>query len=232
MEAAMTAKPGARVMMILGAFFLAFAGFAVIAFFLAFAGFSGDDGKACKGQKKGAKNHHDARSSVGAWLAARACVRATAGTAAAAGLPRSSHQATTPWMAARPSISSSKLAMLHCPLARVCTSDAPPVSRLSRGSSAYSTAASAICCSQALRCETRSGCSRHSSRSEEHTSELQSQSNLVCRLLLEKKKKGGDPASAYLTGKFLLRQNIVLGPDAEGGEIRRGWLMVLTVYFC
>src|SRR2546427_8698629 len=28
----------------------------------------------------------------------------------------------------------------------------------------------------------------HASRSEEHTSELQSQSNLVCRLLLEKKK--------------------------------------------
>src|SRR5688572_32233740 len=28
----------------------------------------------------------------------------------------------------------------------------------------------------------------HRSRSEEHTSELQSQSNLVCRLLLEKKK--------------------------------------------
>src|SRR5688572_32273348 len=30
---------------------------------------------------------------------------------------------------------------------------------------------------------------RHRRRSEEHTSELQSQSNLVCRLLLEKKKK-------------------------------------------
>src|SRR2546430_12053797 len=30
---------------------------------------------------------------------------------------------------------------------------------------------------------------RGCSRSEEHTSELQSQSNLVCRLLLEKKKK-------------------------------------------
>src|SRR5688572_32191899 len=29
----------------------------------------------------------------------------------------------------------------------------------------------------------------HQMRSEEHTSELQSQSNLVCRLLLEKKKK-------------------------------------------
>src|SRR2546430_11259990 len=45
-------------------------------------------------------------------------------------------------------------------------------------------------------------------RSEEHTSELQSQSNLVCRLLLEKKKKTiihvdenrhghGDSASGY-----------------------------------
>src|SRR6266567_7440764 len=30
---------------------------------------------------------------------------------------------------------------------------------------------------------------RPAARSEEHTSELQSQSNLVCRLLLEKKKK-------------------------------------------
>src|SRR2546430_13706220 len=30
---------------------------------------------------------------------------------------------------------------------------------------------------------------RQNRRSEEHTSELQSQSNLVCRLLLEKKKK-------------------------------------------
>src|SRR2546430_12756224 len=30
-------------------------------------------------------------------------------------------------------------------------------------------------------------------RSEEHTSELQSQSNLVCRLLLEKKKKTHQP---------------------------------------
>src|SRR2546430_6805286 len=36
-----------------------------------------------------------------------------------------------------------------------------------------------------------SSCRRRGSRirSEEHTSELQSQSNLVCRLLLEKKKK-------------------------------------------
>src|SRR2546427_8196335 len=35
--------------------------------------------------------------------------------------------------------------------------------------------------------------SRLRSRSEEHTSELQSQSNLVCRLLLEKKKKKQEP---------------------------------------
>src|SRR5205085_12560061 len=34
----------------------------------------------------------------------------------------------------------------------------------------------------------RSGPDRRTVRSEEHTSELQSQSNLVCRLLLEKKK--------------------------------------------
>src|SRR3989475_6979186 len=33
------------------------------------------------------------------------------------------------------------------------------------------------------------GDARMADRSEEHTSELQSQSNLVCRLLLEKKKK-------------------------------------------
>src|SRR2546427_6727542 len=35
-------------------------------------------------------------------------------------------------------------------------------------------------------------------RSEEHTSELQSQSNLVCRLLLEKKKKKHDTENTYI----------------------------------
>src|SRR2546430_11688347 len=47
-----------------------------------------------------------------------------------------------------------------------------------------------------LRGEARHGCAARERgavpahlRSEEHTSELQSQSNLVCRLLLEKKKK-------------------------------------------
>src|SRR2546430_12865337 len=39
----------------------------------------------------------------------------------------------------------------------------------------------------------------HPERSEEHTSELQSQSNLVCRLLLEKKKKKKDSSSSLRT---------------------------------
>src|SRR2546427_4157109 len=41
-------------------------------------------------------------------------------------------------------------------------------------------------------------------RSEEHTSELQSQSNLVCRLLLEKKKK--------LTVPLPARAHVRIGP--------------------
>src|SRR2546427_1691277 len=38
-------------------------------------------------------------------------------------------------------------------------------------------------------------------RSEEHTSELQSQSNLVCRLLLEKKKKKKKNRLHYISKK-------------------------------
>src|SRR2546430_12688097 len=41
----------------------------------------------------------------------------------------------------------------------------------------------------AHQCAAASGQRAVGSRSEEHTSELQSQSNLVCRLLLEKKNK-------------------------------------------
>src|SRR3989475_8476321 len=40
-------------------------------------------------------------------------------------------------------------------------------------------------------------------RSEEHTSELQSQSNLVCRLLLEKKKKNNQSTDQLLALQFL-----------------------------
>src|SRR2546430_12752082 len=45
----------------------------------------------------------------------------------------------------------------------------------------------------------------HAERSEEHTSELQSQSNLVCRLLLEKKKNSTQmcgPPSSILSSLF------------------------------
>src|SRR5256886_4524341 len=51
-----------------------------------------------------------------------------------------------------------------------------------------------------------SGCNSRSipiARSEEHTSELQSQSNLVCRLLLEKKTKR-DRCCARLSGHLPL----------------------------
>src|SRR2546427_5717469 len=41
-------------------------------------------------------------------------------------------------------------------------------------------------------------------RSEEHTSELQSQSNLVCRLLLEKKKK----KTIRLADRYRIQQHI------------------------
>src|SRR5205085_12375331 len=46
--------------------------------------------------------------------------------------------------------------------------------------------------------ELHRGLGRRQRRSEEHTSELQSQSNLVCRLLLEKKKKPQISISTYI----------------------------------
>src|SRR2546426_6136522 len=44
----------------------------------------------------------------------------------------------------------------------------------------------------------------HSWRSEEHTSELQSPCNLVCRLLLEKKKKTTTSILTHITPMYLL----------------------------
>src|SRR2546430_5669027 len=41
-------------------------------------------------------------------------------------------------------------------------------------------------------------------RSEEHTSELQSQSNLVCRLLLEKKKRSATAAKLTIDQAYVL----------------------------
>src|SRR2546427_6379305 len=64
------------------------------------------------------------------------------------------------------------------PILTTCAAGTPS-SISARASSTSSTATST----------SRSPCRAASWRSEEHTSELQSQSNLVCRLLLEKKKK-------------------------------------------
>src|SRR2546427_3749205 len=49
------------------------------------------------------------------------------------------------------------------------------------------------------------------SRSEEHTSELQSQSNLVCRLLLEKKKKTDHVHKVHHQLSFVQLAEIHLG---------------------
>src|SRR2546430_13194108 len=48
----------------------------------------------------------------------------------------------------------------------------------------------------------------HEIRSEEHTSELQSQSNLVCRLLLEKKKKNCSSINITLYNRALYSINL------------------------
>src|SRR2546422_2815599 len=48
------------------------------------------------------------------------------------------------------------------------------------------------------------GC-QHIRRSEEHTSELQSRLQLVCRLLLEKKKHWALPTQIILTGRLPAR---------------------------
>src|SRR5438105_11320802 len=49
---------------------------------------------------------------------------------------------------------------------------------------------------------------RHHCRSEEHTSELQSRVDLVCRLLLEKKKKNVTTASTVTITSTLTAANV------------------------
>src|SRR5438270_7260092 len=71
----------------------------------------------------------------------------------------------------------------------------PPRSTLFPYTTLFRSFASRICAWRTLSANERArsavpgGHSQPAIRSEEHTSELQSQSNLVCRLLLEKKKK-------------------------------------------
>src|SRR5256885_7531412 len=58
-----------------------------------------------------------------------------------------------------------------------------------------------------------SACSRTGSRSEEHTSELQSPCNLVCRLLLEKKKNNLFASHAGVNRKQLREMLFVMRAD-------------------
>src|SRR2546430_4494749 len=60
-------------------------------------------------------------------------------------------------------------------------------------------------------------------RSEEHTSELQSQSNIVCRLLLEKKKEAASKQTAARDPP---------GPDHEGHTGYRLVLLVTLTELC
>src|SRR5688572_31115858 len=60
----------------------------------------------------------------------------------------------------------------------------------------------------------RTSSSRPGPRSEEHTSELQSQSNLVCRLLLEKKKYG--------VRRFVLAYQHLITPIGNDVEMHLG----------
>src|SRR5579871_5303073 len=67
-----------------------------------------------------------------------------------------------------------------------------------------------------VRCECER-CQVVSRRSEEHTSELQSRRELVCRLLLEKKKNRAQGLCALKLGVAALRDN---RPGAKhGGEL-------------
>src|SRR2546430_8342871 len=60
-------------------------------------------------------------------------------------------------------------------------------------------------------------------RSEEHTSELQSQSNIVCRLLLEKKKTLAKSTAEKLTHKWhsIQRSRTAIESEPSADYIRR-----------
>src|SRR2546430_11524119 len=66
--------------------------------------------------------------------------------------------------------------------------------------------------------------SDRANRSEEHTSELQSQSNLVCRLLLEKKKH----ISAESTGARHMNRIHSNGPVDTAPDASPGLISIVT----
>src|SRR5204862_2600365 len=76
----------------------------------------------------------------------------------------------------------------------------------------------------APRTASRRGASGRRGRSEEHTSELQSRRDLVCRLLLEKKKSLGRPAHTSLPGISLVILVLPLVAVGLSGSIGGGVL--------
>src|SRR2546430_12943150 len=69
-------------------------------------------------------------------------------------------------------------------------------------SSSVTTSTTIVSCAELVASTSKPGSSSTwvlTSRSEEHTSELQSQSNLVCRLLLEKKKNQNSATGSHYT---------------------------------
>src|SRR5260221_3239373 len=74
----------------------------------------------------------------------------------------------------------------------------------------------------------------HSKRSEEHTSELQSHSDLVCRLLLEKKNncRRGDASQPIFPGRWRCCENLLLTPVSVVSRIPfRGRLVGVGAFF-
>src|SRR5947207_12110605 len=65
----------------------------------------------------------------------------------------------------------------------------PPRSTLFPYTTLFTDLVASLPASERIDLEVQAGDMLHIQRSEEHTSELQSHSDLVCRLLLEKKKK-------------------------------------------
>src|SRR2546430_3967065 len=57
-------------------------------------------------------------------------------------------------------------------------------------------------------------------RSEEHTSELQSQSNLVCRLLLEKKKKHPVNAQCYVVRHYRCQKHYLIAASTSPDTVQ------------
>src|SRR2546427_5393363 len=76
---------------------------------------------------------------------------------------------------------------------------------------------------------TRSAGISRAQRSEEHTSELQSQSNLVCRLLLEKKKKDIKSADTQISYTVLDLKKTTKTNRSEQNMMRR---ITVTSHLC